>query len=166
LRRIQGQVEAFLAVFEGMFGDFAFGGVKEGAQQVRLAFEFDFLCAEDAVVDLPVAGAKLHLHAGQLAFGLGRLDQLRPLFGIHPKTQFQGGATNCILYGPAEQAFEVLVGFGDQAVFLAGQQHHVRAQVKQCREALFRAAQCLFTLALVGDLADHANHARTAVFVR
>ena len=166
LRRVQGQVEALLAVFEGMFGGFAFGGVEEGAQQIGLAFEFDLLRAEDAIVDLPVAGAKLHLHAGQLALGLGGLDQLRALLGVHPQAQFQRGAADRVLDRPAEQAFEILVGFGDQAVFLAGQQDHVRAQVKQRGEAFLRTAQRLFALALVGDFADHADHSWTAVLVR
>ena len=86
--------------------------------------------------------------------------------GLHPQAQFQRGAADRVLDRPAEQAFEILVGFADQAVFLAGQQDHVRAQVKQRGEAFFRAAQRLFALALVGDFADHANHPRPAVLVR
>ncbi|MNF94291.1 hypothetical protein D3C84_769960 [compost metagenome] len=38
--------------------------------------------------------------------------------------------------------------------------------MKQRGEALFRAAQGLFALALVGDFADHADHAWPAVLVR
>ena len=166
LCRIQCQVEAFLTVFQGVLGGFAFGGVEEGAQQVRLAFEFDLLCAEDAVVDLAIAGAKLHLHVDQFALGLGGFDQCRALFGVHPKAQLQGGAADRVLHRPAKQAFEILIGFGDQAVFLACQQHHVRAQMEQGGEPLFRTAQRLLALTLVGDLANHADHAWSAVFVR
>ncbi|MNT31325.1 hypothetical protein D3C72_1671550 [compost metagenome] len=71
-----------------------------------------------------------------------------------------------MLYRPAEQAFEILVGFGDQAIFLAGQQDHVRTQMKQRGEAFFRAAQRMLALALLGDLSDHTNHAWPAVLVR
>ncbi|MNY16019.1 hypothetical protein D3C86_1492620 [compost metagenome] len=117
-------------------------------------------------MDLAIAGAKLHFHADQVAFGFGGLDQFGPLFGMHPQAQFQGGAADRVLHRPAEQAFEILVGFGDQAVFLAGQQDHVRAQVKQGGEAFFRAAQRLFALALVGNLADYADHPWPAVLVR
>ncbi|MNY08452.1 hypothetical protein D3C86_1413080 [compost metagenome] len=166
LRRIQGQVEAFLAVLEGVFGGFAFGGVEKSAQQIGLALELDFLRTEDAVMDLAVAGTKLHFHADHIAFGFSGLDQIGPLLGVYPQPQFQGGAPDRVLHRPTEQAFEILVGFGDQAVFLAGQQDHVRAQVKQGGEALFRAAQGLLTLALVSDLADHANHPRPAMLVR
>lgn len=62
LRRIQGQVEAFLAVLEGLLGYFALCGVQERAEQVSLAVQLHLLCAEGAVVDLAVAGAELHLH--------------------------------------------------------------------------------------------------------
>ena len=93
-------------------------------------------------------------------------DELRPLLRMHPEAQFQGGATNSVLHWPAEQAFEILVGFADQAVFLASQQHHVRTQVEQRGEAFFRAAQRLFALALVGDFTDDADHAWSTVFVR
>ena len=121
LCRVQRQVEAFLAVLQRVFGGFAFGGVQEGAQQIRLAFEFDFLRAENAVMDLTIAGAKLHFHADQFALGLGFLHQFGPFLRTHPQAQFQRGAANRALHRPAEQAFEILVGFADQAVFLAGQ---------------------------------------------
>ena len=166
LRRIQGQVEAFLAVFEGLFGSFAFAGIEKGAEQVGLAFQFDFLRAENAVVDLAVAGAELDFEAGGLALFLHGLDQLRALFGINPQADLQGSAAYHMFGGPAELAFEVLVGLADQAIFQAGQQHHVGAQVKQGGETFFRAAEGFLPLALVGDLADHPDHSGLAMLVR
>ncbi|MNS71337.1 hypothetical protein D3C72_1047040 [compost metagenome] len=149
-----------------MFGGFAFGGVEEGAEQIRLAFELDFLRTENAVVNLPVAGAKLHFHADQFALGLGLLHQFAALLRMHPQPQLQRGTTNGALHRPAKQAFKILISLADQAVFLAGQQDHVRAQVKKCRETFLRAAQRLFALTLVGDFTNHPDHSGAAVFVR
>jgi hypothetical protein len=67
--------------------------------------------------------------------------------------------------GQPNRLSKVLIGLADQAVFLAGQQDHVRAQVKKCRETFLRAAQRLFALALVGDFTNHPDHSGAAVFV-
>ncbi|MNG07149.1 hypothetical protein D3C84_904380 [compost metagenome] len=116
-------------------------------------------------MDLAIARPQFHLHARQFALGLDGFQQFCPLSGVNPQAQFQGGAADHIVQRPAEQASEILVGLADQPVLLAGQQNHVRAQVKQRGEAFFRAAQRLFPLALMGDLADHPDHAWATVLV-
>ena len=165
LRGIQGQVQALLAVLECLLGVFTFGGVQERADQVRLAVQFDLLRAEGAVMDLAVAGAELHFHGDGFTLALRGLDQQRTLFRVAPQAQFQGGAADGIGHWPTEQYLEILVGFADQAVSLARQQYHVRAQVEQGGEAFFRMAEGVFTVALVGDLADHPDHAPPSGFV-
>jgi len=149
-----------------LLGVFALGGVEKGADQVGLAVQLDFLRAERAIVDLPVAGTELHFHGDGFALALGGPDQLRTLFRVEPQAEVQGGATDGVGDRPAEEDLEILVGFADQAVGLAGEQDHVRAQVKQRGEALFGVAEGVFPLALAGSLADHPDHAAPAGFVR
>ena len=117
-------------------------------------------------MDLSTAGAELYFHGDGFTFALGRLDQLRALLGMAPQAQFQGGAAYRFGQWPAEQHLEILVGLADQAIRLAGQQDHVRAQVKQRREALFGVAEGVFPFALAGGLADHPDHAAPAGLVR
>jgi len=166
LCRVQRQVEALLTVLERLLCIFAFGGVEEGADQIGLTLQLDFLRAERAIVDLAVAGAKLHLHGNGLALALRGLDQLCALLRVAPQAQFQGRAADGIAQGPAEEHLEILVGFADQAVGPARQQYHVRAQVKQRGEAFFGVPEGVFTFTLVGNLADHPDHAAPTGFVR
>ncbi len=166
MRRVERQIKAFLAVLECLLGVFAFGGVEKGTEQIGLAFQFDPLGTEDAVVDLAVAGPELHLLADRFAARAQGLDQPFAFLRVDPQAQFHGGHADHLERRPAEQAFEILVGLADQAVFLAGQQHHVGAQVKEGGEAFLRTAQGLFALTLLGHFADHADHPWLAVLVR
>lgn len=165
LRRVQGQVQALLAVLQGLLGTLAFGGVDECTDQESHAFQLDALGAQDAVMHLAAGCAELHLHDQRAAVGTGRLHYLVALFGVDPQAQFQAGLADHLAAGPAEHVFEVLVDLEDHAIAAAGQQNGVGAQVKQRGEALFRIDQRRFPFALAGDLADHADHLRSAVRV-
>ncbi|VVN42548.1 hypothetical protein PS682_05594 [Pseudomonas fluorescens] len=116
-------------------------------------------------MDLAVAGAKLHLHGDGLALALGGLDQLRALLWVAPQAQVQGSAADGMGQRPTEEHFEILVGFADQTVGLAGQQDHVGAQVKQGGEALFGVAEGVLPFALASGLADHPDHATPPGFI-
>ena len=57
-----------------------------------------------------------------LADGLGELQALRR---VGPDAQLNRGTANGFGGGPAQLAFEAMVGLADQAVFDAHQQDHV-----------------------------------------
>ncbi|MCY1404539.1 hypothetical protein D9M71_197490 [compost metagenome] len=158
MRRIQGQVQALLAVLQGLLGTLAFGGVDECTDQEGHAFQLDALGAQDAVMHLAAGRAKLHLHDQRAAVGAGRLHDLVALFGVDPQAQFQAGLADHLAAGPAEHVLEVLVDLEDHAVMAASQQNGVGAEVEQGGEAFFRIDQCGFPLALAGDFTDHPDH--------
>ncbi|MNZ51746.1 hypothetical protein D3C78_695690 [compost metagenome] len=162
---IQSQVQAFLAVLEGLFGAFALTGVDKSAEQVDRAFEFDVLGAEDAVMDLAIAGAKLHFQGDRTAVATRGFKHQVALLRIGPQTKLDGGFVDHLVAGPAERLFEVLIDLMDQAIGAAGQQHHIGAQMKQRGKALFRIDQRGFALPLAGDFAYHSDHLGAAVLV-
>ncbi len=165
LCRVQGQVQALLAVLQGLLGALAFGGVDESADQEGHALQFDALGAENAVMHLAADGAKLHFEDQRAAVGPGRFQHHMALFGVDPQAQFQAGLADHLAAGPAEHVFEVLVDLEDHAVVAAGEQNGIGAEVEQGGEAFFRIDQRCFPLALAGDFADHPNHLWPAVRV-
>ncbi|MNT24602.1 hypothetical protein D3C72_1600820 [compost metagenome] len=82
---VQGQVQAFLAVLEGLFGAPAFASVDEGTEQVDRAFKLDVLGAENAVVDFAVAGTKLYFQADWAAVATGGFEYRIALLRIGPQ---------------------------------------------------------------------------------
>nr|VVN38434.1 hypothetical protein PS652_05267 [Pseudomonas fluorescens] len=166
LRRVQGQVQAFLAVLERLFCAFVFAGVDEGAEQIGGTFQFDVLGAEDAVVNFAAAAAKLHFEGHRAAGAAGRRQHLVALLRMDPQAQLQGALVDDLVAWPAEDLLEVLVDLVDPAVGAAGQQDHIGAQVEEGGKALFRVDQRCFPISLAGDLADHPDHLPPAVAVR
>ena len=92
-------------------------------------------------------------------------DQQRTLFQVAPQAQFQGGAADGIGHWPTEQHLEILVGFADQPSAWRVSSTMFGHRWNRVAKALFRMAEGVFTVALVGDLADHPDHAPPSGFV-
>ena len=85
LGRVQCQIQAFLAVFEGLLVFFTFAGVQKGADQIGLALQLDALCTENAVVQLAMTVAQLHFHIDRRVLAAYRLDEGFALLRVRPQ---------------------------------------------------------------------------------
>ncbi|MCY1180734.1 hypothetical protein D9M73_212020 [compost metagenome] len=101
-----------------------------------------------------------HGDVAQGLFADHLLDTFGALDGLGPQADLLCGTPKHLLAAPAEGLGERRIDLAELASVLAGDADRVGADLEQAGKLLFRGAQALFALHLIGDVEQGARHAQ------